>query len=159
MVECSISFQNLAEVHRAEAGHCYTFFVPKVKFSYVVDLGQNTKTSLCVKEAALPFLSSSPLFEDDILISPNGIQDTSQPDCCLPLQSHILTPIYPRITTDVSQLIMVAPKWAIFTAPLPFFTNSTNIWGISSVCHSQCLGLTINDEQGNMIQGLVQCRV
>lgn len=85
------------------------------------DLGQNTTTSLCVKTlTALPFLSSSPSVEDDIVITLNGIQDSSQPNPCPPLQSHILTPTHPPITTDVGQLIIVGPKWTMSATPHAF---------------------------------------
>lgn len=94
------------------------------------DLGQNTKTSLCVKTlTALPFLSSSPSFEDDIVITLNGIQDSSQPNPCPSLQFHVLTPTHPPIITDVSQLIIVDPKWTVSASPDAFLYYSINILG------------------------------
>lgn len=85
------------------------------------DLGQNIKTSLYVKTlTALPFLSSSPSFEDDVVTTLKGIKDSSQPNPWLPLQSHVLTLIHPPITTNVSQLIIVDLKWTVSASPLAF---------------------------------------
>lgn len=103
MVECSLSLQNPAELHRSETRQLLIILCSQGHIFYMDDLAQNTKTSLCIKTlTALPFLSNSPSSEGDILITPNGIQDTLPPDPSVPLQCHILTPTHPPITTDVS---------------------------------------------------------